>query len=328
MNFDDWRDTPAPDLVPLYEAENRRWLDVLDWDLAPSWQIVEEARAAGRVPGLVARHADGRLTGWAFYVLHDGFLQIGGIAGDTAAAVRGLLERILESPEAGLARGFSCFLFPASPSLQSALGRQRFLLRRHLYLSREFDPRVAPTASALPADLHLRPLSRADLPDIVRLLARSYAGRPEARCFAPDARLDQWAHYVGQLLGTPAVGRYLPAASFVIERRDGPHPVGVVVTTSLSRRAAHIAQVVVDPGCRQSGLGRILVDAACNAAGEAGHARTTLLVAECNEAARTLYERVGFKQVAHFLYASRPTLARRASTPASRQVSIATIQQG
>jgi ribosomal protein S18 acetylase RimI-like enzyme len=310
MTFEDWRDTPACDVEALYDLEGRRWLDRLGWDMAPSWRIVENARLAGHLPGLVARRPDGRPAGWVFYLLHEGILQIGGLAGDTAAAVRRLLERTLQSPEAGLARGFSGFLFPASPSLQSALERQRFLLARHLYLARLLGA-DGPDPEAAPADLRLRPLAEAEPANIVRLFARAYAGRPEARCFAPDGRLEQWAHYLGQILGSPAVGRYLASASFAIE--DGPErkPVGAIVTTSLSAGTAHIAQVVVDPGCRRSGLGRWLLGAARDAARSAGHDRLTLLVAESNEPARALYAREGFEHTAHFLFATRPILARR-----------------
>jgi ribosomal protein S18 acetylase RimI-like enzyme len=320
MTFDDWRDARPELLAPLYEAEGARWLSALGWDLAPSWQIVEAARQAGRLPGLVARDGEGAVAGWAFYLLHEGVLQIGGLSGQTASTVRGVLERILQSTEAALARGFSGFLFPASPSVQSALERQRFLLSRHLYLSRPLAAAGESDLPALPAGARLVPFDRLDPADVVRLLARAYAGRPEARCFAPDGRLDQWAHYVGQLLGTPAVGRYLPSASFVVEARETGQPVAVVVTTSLSAGTAHIAQVVADPTWRRSGLGRSLLSAAASAAAAAGHERLTLLVAESNEAARALYARCGFEQTAHFLYASRPALARRAAAPVRPQL--------
>lgn len=312
LTFEDWRDTPASDVEALYDLEGRRWLDQLGWDMAPSWRIVEEARRAGHVPGLVARRPDGQPAGWAFYLLHEGTLQIGGLVGDTAAAVRRLLERTLQSPEAGLARGFSGFLFPASPSLQSALERQRFLLARHLYLARPLGAGDA-EAEAGPADLRLRPLADAEPANIVRLFARAYAGRPEARCFAPDGRLDQWAHYLGQILGSPAVGRYLPDASFVVEDGADRRALGAIVTTSLSTGTAHIAQVVVDPGCRRSGVGRWLLGSARDAARSAGHDRLSLLVAESNEPARALYARDGFEPTAHFLFATRPVLARRSS---------------
>lgn len=308
MMFEDWRDADAADVVGLYDDERRRWMTALGWDLAPSWAIVEEARRSGRVPGLLARDREKRVVGWTFYVLYEGVLQIGGLVGESAAAVRGLLDRAIQSPEGQFARGFTGFLFPASPSLQSALERQRFTVARHLYLEKAL---VAGESEADEADDRLIPLARVDAADVVRLLARAYAGQPEARCFAPDGRLEQWAHYVGQLLASPAIGRYLPEASFVVVDRETRRPVGVIVTTGLSEGTAHVAQVVVDPGCRGTGLGRTLVRASAHAAQAAGHARLTLLVAENNRAARALYAREGFHDTTHFLYAARPALTRR-----------------
>jgi ribosomal protein S18 acetylase RimI-like enzyme len=312
--FEDWRDVPAGDLAALYAVEGARWLSALGWDQEPSWRIVEDARLAGRLPGLVARHRNLRPAGWAFYLLHDGILQIGGLVGETAGTVRALLERVLQSPEARFARGFSCFLFPASPSLQVALERQRFGVSRHLYLARPLDG-GGEAPEGFPAGVNPSPLGRVDLADVVRLFARAYAGRPEARCFAPDGRLEQWAHYVGQLLGTPAIGRYLPDASFVALAPGGSQPQAVVVTTAISPGTAHIAQVVVDPACRRSGLARSLLALAAAAARDAGHEQLTLLVSEANESARALYARLGFQETTHFLHASRPTLARRMTSP-------------
>ena len=311
MLIQDWRDADAADVEPLYDAELVRWRGALGWDLAPSWGIVEAGRRDGRVPGVIARQQGSRTVGWAYYLLHEGTLQIGGMTAASASVLRHLLERILQSSEARLARGFSCFLFPASSSLQSALERQRFELNRHLYMARQLTDADTAGPGDLPADLRLRPLTQVDPVEIVRLMARAYAGRPEARAFAPDARLEQWAHYVGQLLTTPAIGRYLPGASFAIERRGSAVPAAAVIATSLSADTAHIAQVVVDPACRRFGLARALLQAACGVARAGGHDQMTLLVAESNEPAWTLYGRIGFARAAHFLYGSRPPLSRR-----------------
>lgn len=309
MTFDDWRDVDPAELQPLYDAESRRWSAALGWDLAPTWTIVENARRAGHVAGLLARGSGGRVAGWTFYILHEGILQIGGLVGAQASTVRALLDRAMQSPEARLARSFSAFLFPASASLPSALVRQRYAVAEHPYLLKPLVDDEAP--GDLSPDLRLRTLADVDPADVVRLLARAYAGLPEARCFAPDARLDQWARYVGQLLTTPAIGRYMPSASYAVVRRAENQLAAVVITTSLSPDTAHIAQVVVDPTCRRSGVARYALLAASAAARAAGHSRMTLIVSRDNEPARTLYGRLGFVETACFLYASRPALMRQ-----------------
>lgn len=319
MNFTDWRDVDAAQIAPLYEAETRRWREGLGWELAASWAIVESGRRAGRVPGIVAHASDGQVAGWTFFILHENILQVGGVVASKASVTRALLERAMQSHEARLARGFSAFLYPASSSLPSALIRQRFAVGPHPYMVKPLvdhvdEDRVGFTPGELEA-FRMRPLDEVDPADVVRLLARAYAGLPEAKCFAPDARLEQWAHYVGQLLATPAIGHYLPAASLAVERQGSRQLQAAVITTALSPETAHIAQIVVDPSCRRSGLARRLVAGACHHAHQLGHARMSLLVSGANEPAQRLYAALGFTETTRFIYASRTAIARQAVVP-------------
>jgi ribosomal protein S18 acetylase RimI-like enzyme len=310
MIVEDWRDAPAADLRGLYEAECDRYQARLGWDLGPTCAIIEESRRSGRLPGLVARGALGAPVGWAYFVVHDGVLQVGGLVADTAAHLRHLLDRVLQAPEAQLARALTGFLFPVSPSLVSAFERQRFVVERHPYLARPLAGADCPP-TGLDGAFRLRLLREVDPADVVRLTAKAYAGQAEARCFAPDGRLEQWAHYLGQLLATPACGTYLAGASFAVERRDTGRVQAAIITTALSPATAHVAQVVVDPACRRAGLARHLVEAASAASRSAGRTTLTLIVDEHNDPARRLYDRLGFSETASFIYASRSALTRR-----------------
>ncbi len=325
MIFSDWRDAEAEEIGALYQWETRRWADALGWDLAGSWAIVASARRAGHVPGFIARAGDGHVAGWTFYILHEGILQLGTMVGERASVVRALLERAMQSNEARFARAFSCFLFPGSGSLPAALARQRFAIAQHPYmvmpLASEEPGATAPESAVagggesdheqIAAEFCVRPLAEVDPADVVRLMARAYAGLPEARCFAPDLRLEQWARYVGQLLATPAIGRYMASASFAVERRCAKQLQGAIITTSLSNSTAHVAQIVVDPGCRRSGLARRLIAAACAESRRLGHSHMSLVVSGTNEPAKSLYTRLGFCPVTNFIYASRSALMRQ-----------------
>jgi ribosomal protein S18 acetylase RimI-like enzyme len=315
MTFTDWRDVPEDVIRPLYEAEGERWFRALDWNLQPSWSVVETARAAGQLPGLLARDRHGRITGWAFYLLHGDILQIGALVGDRAATVRGLLDAILASPEAALSRELSSFLFPQGSAEYAAFVRRRIGVYRHLYLRSELGGATTPPAGD-DDTVELRPWASADGVSLVRLLARAYQKAPSSRCFAPHERLEEWAHYLGQLIRTAACGVFLPEASYVAFRTGAPEPVGLVVTTAIGPRTAHIAQLAVEPTFARGGIGSRLVRAAGAAARALGHERATLVVAEDNDAARRLYGRLGFNEVASFLFASRQTPLRR-SFPAS-----------
>ena len=68
--------------------------------------------------------------------------------GERPSVVRRLLDAVLASPEASVARGLSCFVFPSTTGTSSALERQRFNLRESLYID-TVDRRL-PTSVKMP----------------------------------------------------------------------------------------------------------------------------------------------------------------------------------
>lgn len=308
MKVVDWRDVSAETVQSLLLAERRRVLESLHWDLAPSFRLVEQARQRGDVPGLVLYEGEDDPAGWAYYVLANRLLQIGGVRASSARGIRSLLDAVLTSPEAELAHGVTCFMEAASGSLASALVRLRFDLHTHQYLEAPVASVVTTAVSSNVATV--RPLGGADTPALVRLLARSYAGEPTARAFAPNGRLEEWAHYLGQLLSGPSVGTWRPEQSFAALDASG-QLVAVIITTEVARGIAHVAQIAVDPAARGRGLARTLLAAAATAATAAGAKRVTLIVHEENAVARRLYDAAGFTQRGTFLQGARGPVPRR-----------------
>jgi ribosomal protein S18 acetylase RimI-like enzyme len=304
MHASDWRDVPGEIMTDLYAREHARWLADLHWNAASSWEIIEAARLEGRLPGYVVWDRAGTPAGWTFFVIRDGLLQLGAVAARRADVVRCLVDAVLGSPEASLVRRYQAFVYPQSPAVEVALTRRRFDIDRYLYLER-------PLAASHLTDpgAGLRPWREEDLPDAVRLMARAYAGSPGARCFAPGGRLDEWTSYLGQLVRTPACGRFAPGESFVAA---GPGAVDAcLVGTRLDDRTAHVAQVVVDPARQRQGLASQLLASSARAAVQGGAVRQTLLVAESNASARALYGRLGFVPRAVFLFADRTRITRQ-----------------
>ncbi len=314
---DDWRDLSPVAAATLLAQERQRWIDALQWDPADNFAQLEAGRAAGRVPGFVARRGS-QPVGWTFFILHQATLQVGALNGASAGIVRLLLERVLDTPEADMARRLSCFLFPDNQALPSALVRRRFDLRPQQYLVRPLDEgewrrAVPPTGTWHGHGQRLRNWSIADAADCVRLLARAYEHEAGAECFAPAGRIDEWAQYFGQLVHTAGCGTWLPQASFVVQARGAALPIGLVVTTAVSPTTAHVAQVAVDPQWRGHGVARTLVQAAASAAVDAGYERVSLLVDSGNVPARTLYDSLGFRPGPQFLFGSRKSQTRVSS---------------
>jgi ribosomal protein S18 acetylase RimI-like enzyme len=303
---EDWRLAPGELVAGLLETERQRWIGALHWDAQPALDLLERSRQSGQAAGLLAYDGDGRPIGWTHYFLHNRRLQIGGLVAESGEVTRQLLDDILRTPEAELAGDVLCFAFPASAALEGALTRRRFDVKKYLYLQRALAPATAaspPTPAAIAS--HLRQWSEDDAVDTVRLFARAYAGSEAARAFAPRGTLEEWAQYVAQIIKTPACGRFLPAASVSVQHPADDRLRGLVLTTTLQRDTAHIAQLAVDPTYRRRGLARALVEEASRRAGAAGCWRVPLLVAEDNAPARDLYASLGFEPVASFLYATR-----------------------
>jgi ribosomal protein S18 acetylase RimI-like enzyme len=310
MQLEDWRESPSERLAPLLERQRTRWLDELGWDAGALFSLIEQARAGGQLPGLVAVDEDGTLAGWCYASAQDGLLFIGALHGDRADVIRQLLDAVLATPEASYARAYRCFMFPENAAVGAALARRRFELESFLYLSRPIHAHRDPAWSdpSLPS---VRLWTPDDLPETARLLGRAYAGTAGARCFAPSGRLEEWAAYLAQLIRTPACGTWSAEESLAVPSSSSDAVLAAaLVATRLSDTTTHVAQVAVDPRSQRQGLAAALLGAAAARAAAAGARRQTLLVADSNTAARALYARLGFDSVTSFLFAERPRISR------------------
>ena len=295
-------------MQPVYDGERTRWANGLQWDLSPSLAILEHARADGTLPGLVVRGPGQSIVGWTYFLVQHGVLQVGALQARTADGVRLLLDAIFRTPEASLAHEVLLFAYPDSTACESALQRRRFTVTRYWYLRRLLDRScVRPVAPGF------RPLDEADGPDLVRLFARAYAGVPGARAFAPHGRLEEWAHYVGQLTRGAALGEFVPEASMVAPGALRGTLAGASVVTALAPSTLHLAQILVDPVARRQRLASRMLDTMLAWGVQHERSVATLLVSEHNTAARALYDARGFLPTGYFLQAERP-LGRRVLT--------------
>lgn len=299
----DWRSCKAGEIVPLVEAEARAWLEHLHWNVAESWSVIEPARCAGRLPGLVVDDEAGRPAGWTAFLLLDGHLQVMAVAAPDAHAAAALVDGILESPHARDSASTIVCARAGTPGLSSVLGDRGFEIERYRYLSIELHGAGAPT----------RAFDRWRHHDaqMAQLCARAYGDARGVRAFAPGGTMAEWRGYVASLVQGTGCGWFLPELSFVAAEPGSDRLRAAIMLTELGPGTAHIAQMAVDPRDRGRGLGRAILRAALAEAG-ALFDRVTLLVAESNVPAVTLYESVGFRDHAEFVVGRlRSSSARR-----------------
>ena len=307
----DWATLTGEQAAALYDEQTRAWNGSLGWDLTPSWAVVERARAAGALAGRVCMNARGAIVGWTFFMRQADVLQIGALSGRGASPVRALLESILDAPEAAGARELTCLLYPAPANVLSALARRRFDLQALHYLTRPAG--AGAEGAAAPEAVSIRRWTDDDAVACVRILARAYGRSQSGRGLAPNGTIDEWAHYLRQVLRTPACGTLVPRASYVAEERDTGAIVGFVLATAVGQETAHVAQLAVDPSWMRRGIGRALLAACGKAASSGGFRTTTLLVGGENDAASRLYASAGFGESGRMVFASRSMPVRRQS---------------
>jgi ribosomal protein S18 acetylase RimI-like enzyme len=287
----DWRRADAATLRSCYEQEAQHWRAELGWDTADTWSTVEQARCTWGLPGLIA--FDGSdVRGWTFYTRESDRLEVGALVSESADTTVRLLESVIEAGrDLPLT---SCFILNRAPDLRAALVTRGFDVEDYLYLSRP----LAPAAEEPPdADDGWRD---GDVEPAAILLRAAYAGQ-HGRHFAPTGHLGEWTRYVRNMVEQTACGILDPWATRVA--RDGQAMRALVLVTAIGPRTAHIAQVAVDPRHRRQGLAERLVRNVCARAAAAGQEEMTLLVGETNEAARRLYDRLGFRRRATFIAA-------------------------
>jgi ribosomal protein S18 acetylase RimI-like enzyme len=162
------------------------------------------------------------------------------------------------------------------------------------------DPAAAPhePASDAPAVV-IRPAVRADLPAVGRLgalLVRVHYDFDHQRFIEPTPNTEHgYAAFLGTQLDEPNV-------IILVAQRDGEvigyTYAGVEAHDYMALRgpAGVLYDIVVDPGQRSQGLGRMLLDTTIAALQARGAPRVVLSTAERNEAAQRLFARAGFRR--------------------------------
>jgi ribosomal-protein-alanine N-acetyltransferase len=132
-------------------------------------------------------------------------------------------------------------------------------------------------AEPTPAPIEIVPLTRENLPDVIRVEARSFS-HPWSREIFDRELKNKWSTgYVA----------YLPGAE------GRPWAAGYVVAW-LVVGEVHILNLAVDPAARRRGVGRALMVHVLTSFQARGATKATLEVRRSNAGAQTLYESLGF----------------------------------
>ena len=307
ITIQDWRQCGASEMGGLLSAESAIWRHQLGWDTTASWSPIEPARAAGALPGFVAREASGRIVGWTWFLAHKGCLQIGALIAQREHTVQALIDAIMDSAAARTTTACVCSVRGTPPRLIEALERCGLRAATYAYQIARLAPAVKPASDTG------RPWQSADAPAMAELLARAYQETGFVRPFAPHGTSEEWRDYLYGLVETNGCGAFQPGVSVMVDGPERRLSAGLLASF-VDRDGAHVSQVAVDPAGQGRGLGRRIVQQAMTTAALFGARRMTLLVATGNVRARSMYAKLGFVDRASFVVAGGVALEARALT--------------
>jgi len=305
----DWRNADADVLRSCYDREALHWQRHLGWETEQTWSTVEEARVTWGLPGLLA--LDGaRVDGWAFFTRDDDMLQVGGLVSESGEATAKILDEVLKAATIAELATVSCFLLDRAADLRTELTEHGFDVEPFLYLAAPLAPldaRLSRRAGPLDPPHNANPVAGAswrgdDLDAAGDLLQDSYSAQA-ARHFAPHGTAGEWRHYLSNMVEQTACGTFDSRATRVVRQQCTLRALALM--TTIGPRTAHLAQMVVHPHERGTGIAAQLLKEAATIAASAGREEMTLLVSESNHPARHLYERLGFTPRANFVAARR-----------------------
>lgn len=103
-----------------------------------------------------------------------------------------------------------------------------------------------------------------------------------------------------EVVGLP--GAYAPPRGRLLLAVDAGRPAGCVALRPLGPDACEMKRLYVRPAFRRFGLGRALAQALIDRAIEAGHSAMLIDTLDDMEAARGLYESLGFEEIAPYYF--------------------------
>ena len=313
MPIVDLRQTNSRQIAALLDEETQRWREELHWDYRGSLELIKKFVDAKSLAGGVAMQS-GQAAGYSFYVLEEHKALLGGLFVSSRWPQLRIAEELLDytvqilRPLPRLER-IEAQLIPFGFDLGPALVRQGFRLYPRHFMLLDLRPPISAGSAEAGTD---RPLPAA--------VSGLRLERWEDRLFAPCARLIQLAYanhadgeindqyrsesgalkFLKNIILLPGCGQFQPQASFVLRPPHTHELAGVVLTSLVAPRVAHVTQICVMPGYQRHGIGRRLMEAAMDSLRTRGVQELSLTVTAANERAVRLYENIGFRTIKTF----------------------------
>jgi ribosomal protein S18 acetylase RimI-like enzyme len=313
MSIVDLRQTNSRQIAALLDEETQRWREELHWDYRGSLDLIKKFVDAKSLAGGVAME-NGQAAGYSFYVLEEHKALLGGLYIASSRPQLPLAEELLDFTLQTLRalpriERIEAQLIPFGFDLGATLAAQGFrLYPRHFML---LDLRASPSAGSddaaagrfPPAAISGLRLERWDdryFSPCARLIQLAYANHTDGEINDQYRSESGALKFLKNIVLLPGCGQFQPRASFVLRPPYSHELAGVILTSLVAPRVAHVTQICVMPGYQRHGIGRRMMESAMEALRARGVEELSLTVTAVNERAVRLYQNIGFKTIKTF----------------------------
>jgi ribosomal protein S18 acetylase RimI-like enzyme len=309
----DMRQTNSRQIAALLEEESQRWREELHWDYRGSLDLIRKFVDAKSLAGGVATE-NGQPAGYSFYVMEEHKALLGGLYISSRWPQLGIAEELLDytlhsARAMPRIERIEAQLIPFGFEVDQALARQGFRLypRHFMLLNLRASPVAGPAEAAAgrfpPATISGLRLERWDdryFAPCARLIQLAYADHTDGEINDQYRSESGALKFLKNIILLPGCGQFQPQASFVLRPPYSHELAGVVLTSLVAPRVAHITQICVMPGYQRHGIGRGLMESAMDSLRTRGVEELSLTVTAANERAVRLYRNIGFNTIKTF----------------------------
>ena len=326
MEILDLRQLRSRDLEPLLAEEQHLWQSRLQWDYSHTAALILRFADARALTGYAAVE-EGRAVGYSFFVYEDHK----GLIGDAfvsdpfrngSTEVR-LMTHVIETLEAtpGIRRIEAQLMNFGGEAVRQWFAGQDFRGHPRRFMGLSLQDGIPPFRNH-PAEVEIVGWNPRWFAEAARLITRAYHGHVDSEIS------DQYRSHAGALrfleniVRYPGCGVFHATGSFLAFRRGSPALCGMVLTSVVGERVAHITQLCVEPESQGLGIGSVLMERAMETLREQHFRAVTLSVTESNRRAVCFYERLRFTTLNEFYAFAWDASATKGWLPGQRSSTV------
>jgi ribosomal protein S18 acetylase RimI-like enzyme len=303
MEILDLRQLRSRDLEPLLTEEQRAWESRLEWDYSNTASLILRFLEARALTGYAALD-EGRVVGFGFFIYEDrkgliGDAFVSESYRDGVTEVRlmtHIIETLVASP--GIRRIEAQLMNFGGDAVLEWLAAQEFKSHRRRFMGLALAN--LQQFPMLPADIQIAPWNARWIPEAGRLITRAYQGHVDSEISDQYRSQSGAMRFLDNIVRYPGCGVFYPAGSFLAFRTGSASPCGMVLSSVVQDRVAHITQLCVEPELQDAGIGSALMQRALTTLREQGFRAVTLSVTDTNQRAVCFYERLRFATLHEF----------------------------